>query len=435
MTYGRSLPGDCTAATQPWRYTLISGVIPALPLILIRPFLPESPAWQQKKAAGTLRRPSRRRGAVHARAAPHDDRHDDDVRVRVRRGVRRDPADAAHRARPRRGARAAARRSSSRPPAACRRTRRSAASPAASLLALLAHPHRVAPQAAARVPDPGPDRAAVRVLLRRRRTVSSWRSGACSSRASSRSAQFSFWGNYLPRVYPTHLRGTGEGFAANIGGRMIGTGFAFVTTQLTNVHAGRRRRRRASPTRRRSSVSVSISPDSSPAGSCRSRRERRCRNRKSERHKGRRQKAEQKEPGKKAIGRDGVDDRAFEPPLRTLSGSAEGARNRAGRRRAAVSFLSASSALRRSRLQPALAQAAIAYRHMPDLGGHREPRPDSTNTAWREPAFRGYADYMETPEFAAAIDALLKEAANAGPPSCARSCVGRTVIADSSATT
>src|SRR5204863_4752770 len=36
-------------------------------------------------------------------------------------------------------------------------------------------------------------------------------------------AQFSFWGNYLPRVYPVHLRGTGEGFAANVGGRMIGT--------------------------------------------------------------------------------------------------------------------------------------------------------------------------------------------------------------------
>ena len=33
-------------------------------------------------------------------------------------------------------------------------------------------------------------------------------------------AQFSFWGNYLPRVYPTYLRGTGESFAANIGGRM-----------------------------------------------------------------------------------------------------------------------------------------------------------------------------------------------------------------------
>ena len=41
-----------------WRYTLISGVIPALPLILIRPFLPESPVWAEKKATGTLRRPS-----------------------------------------------------------------------------------------------------------------------------------------------------------------------------------------------------------------------------------------------------------------------------------------------------------------------------------------------------------------------------------------
>ena len=45
----------------PWRYTLMSGVIPAIPLILIRPFLPESPTWQQKKSAGTLKRPSYRR--------------------------------------------------------------------------------------------------------------------------------------------------------------------------------------------------------------------------------------------------------------------------------------------------------------------------------------------------------------------------------------
>jgi hypothetical protein len=48
-------------------------------------------------------------------------------------------------------------------------------------------------------------------------------------------AQFSFWGNYLPRVYPTHLRGTGESFAANIGGRMLGTSFALVTSQLALV--------------------------------------------------------------------------------------------------------------------------------------------------------------------------------------------------------
>jgi len=51
-------------------------------------------------------------------------------------------------------------------------------------------------------------------------------------------AQFSFWGNYLPRMYPTHLRGTGESFAANIGGRMIGTGGALVTAQLAAAMPG-----------------------------------------------------------------------------------------------------------------------------------------------------------------------------------------------------
>src|SRR5262249_15108444 len=44
--------------------------------------------------------------------------------------------------------------------------------------------------------------------------------------------QFSFWGNYLPRVYPVHLRGTGEGFAANIGGRGVGTAFPWVTNAI-----------------------------------------------------------------------------------------------------------------------------------------------------------------------------------------------------------
>jgi hypothetical protein len=47
--------------------------------------------------------------------------------------------------------------------------------------------------------------------------------------------QFSFWGNYLPRVFPIHLRGTGESFAANIGGRMIGTSFALVASLLSTV--------------------------------------------------------------------------------------------------------------------------------------------------------------------------------------------------------
>jgi uncharacterized protein (DUF488 family) len=61
-------------------------------------------------------------------------------------------------------------------------------------------------------------------------------------------------------------------------------------------------------------------------------------------------------------------------------------------------------------LAEALAHARIAYRSAPELGGRRTPRRDSRNTAWRNASFRGYADYMETPEFVAALDALIVEA-------------------------
>jgi len=50
-------------------------------------------------------------------------------------------------------------------------------------------------------------------------------------------------------------------------------------------------------------------------------------------------------------------------------------------------------------LAESLAAARIAYQHERDLGGHREPRPDSPNTALRAAAFRGYADHMATDEF------------------------------------
>jgi hypothetical protein len=43
-------------------------------------------------------------------------------------------------------------------------------------------------------------------------------------------AQFSYFGEYLPKVFPVHLRGTGGAFATNVGGRMIGTSAAFLTT-------------------------------------------------------------------------------------------------------------------------------------------------------------------------------------------------------------
>lgn len=57
-------------------------------------------------------------------------------------------------------------------------------------------------------------------------------------------------------------------------------------------------------------------------------------------------------------------------------------------------------------LSAGLAESGIGYAPFPELGGRRPPRPDSPNTAWRNHAFRGYADYMETGAFRAAIDRL-----------------------------
>jgi uncharacterized protein (DUF488 family) len=57
-------------------------------------------------------------------------------------------------------------------------------------------------------------------------------------------------------------------------------------------------------------------------------------------------------------------------------------------------------------LERSLAEHGIAYRHMPDLGGLRKPKHDSINSGWRNVSFRGYADYMQTDEFWAAIDRL-----------------------------
>jgi len=49
-------------------------------------------------------------------------------------------------------------------------------------------------------------------------------------------SQFSFFGEYLPKVFPLHLRGTGGSFATNVGGRMIGTSAAFLTTSIVAPH-------------------------------------------------------------------------------------------------------------------------------------------------------------------------------------------------------
>jgi uncharacterized protein (DUF488 family) len=58
------------------------------------------------------------------------------------------------------------------------------------------------------------------------------------------------------------------------------------------------------------------------------------------------------------------------------------------------------------RLAADLPERGVDYRHLPSLGGRRRPQPDSPNGGWEHEAFRGYADYALTAEFAAALDEL-----------------------------
>ena len=84
-------------------------------------------------------------------------------------------------------------------------------------------------------------------------------------------------------------------------------------------------------------------------------------------------------------------------------------------------------------LPESLKKASIGYVHMPGLGGLRHARTDSLNIGWRNVSFRGYADYMQTPEFGKQIDELIRLArehrlalmcAEAVPWRCHRSLIG-----------
>ena len=228
VTYGQGWP-EVRGGHEAWRYTLMSGLIPAIPLMVIRPFLPESPIWHQKKLAGTLRRPS--------------------FAELFRPAFRRTTIVT---------------------------TLMMACAYAAAFGAIQQVPRIVPGLAEVRgLPRPAIEQAvsgvqsfqefggltgrvllailAVRILSRRRlvrifqlpglvlmplvllvavgHSLSALQWGIFLLGLTA-IAQFSFWGNYLPLVYPTHLRGTGESFAANVGGRMIGTCAALVTTQL-----------------------------------------------------------------------------------------------------------------------------------------------------------------------------------------------------------
>ena len=237
-----------------WRYTLMSGVIPALPLIIIRPFLPESPAWAAKKAAGTLRRPS-----IGALFAPKYLRTTIVTTLMFAFSYGAAFGAIQHMPRIAPGMPDVQAKTAGKPvPEQRKIAQQATASYQLSqeiggligrfILAYLAV-IILSRRALLRVFQvPGllivPVTFALLAMNNRHLfdiplpgflgggiTVSTFGLGIFLTGLVT-VAQFSFWGNYLPRVYPLHLRGTGESFAANIGGRMIGTSFALVTTTL-----------------------------------------------------------------------------------------------------------------------------------------------------------------------------------------------------------
>ena len=220
---------------EAWRYTLISGVIPAIPLMIIRPFLPESPTWREKKHAGTLKRPS-----FAALFTPEFRRTT--IVTTVMMACAYAAAFGAIQQMPRivpglQEVQTLERTAQEQTISGVQSFQEFGGLAGRILLAFLAAviiarrrllylfqlPGLVlVPLVFVLTPSVGLELAQWGIFLVGMATI----------------AQFSFWGNYLPRVYPTHLRGTGESFAANVGGRMIGTCAALVTVQLVNVMPG-----------------------------------------------------------------------------------------------------------------------------------------------------------------------------------------------------
>jgi MFS family permease len=252
---------------EAWRYTLISGVIPAIPLIVIRPFLPESPEWERKRKAGQLKRPSIAElfspelarttivttlvfaasygiafGAIQQLPQILGAPNRGHVAVLAEGRAAREQAVAEAQA-------------AGQPAPPEQRLRQLAGNATDQTVARvtfwqemggLMGRFALAMLAVAIVSR--------RLLLRIFQIPSLifvplffwWVSGNLADAATLpwikvgifvagflTVAQFSFWGNYIPLVFPLHLRGTGESFAANIGGRVIGTAAAWFTITLS----------------------------------------------------------------------------------------------------------------------------------------------------------------------------------------------------------
>jgi MFS family permease len=223
-----------------WRYLLISGLIPAIPLIVIRPFLPESPVWREKKAAGTLKRPSfaeifkptyRRTTIVSALifacslgAAFGAIQQLPQI---VPGLVQVDPSLPPPQ-------RQAAMQSTI---AGVQTIQEIGGLVGRFLLAFLAVRLASRRKLLRVFQVPGLIIVPLVFLYPAVSDLTLLKWGIFFAGLFT-VAQLSFWGNYLPRVYPTHLRGTGESFAANVGGRMVGTSAALLTTQIAAFMPG-----------------------------------------------------------------------------------------------------------------------------------------------------------------------------------------------------
>ncbi len=231
---GASLPA-IQGSHEPWRYTLLSGLIPAIPLILIRPFLPESPEWERKKAAGTLKRPSiaeifrpqyRRTTLVTTLmfacsfgAAFGAIQHLPQIvpGLPELKGLARPQVQATV--------------------GTVQLFQELGGLAGRVVLAYLAV-IVVSRRTLLRLfQAPGLVLVPLVFVFPATRDLELLKWGIFAAGFLT-VAQFSFWGNYLPRVYPVHLRGTGESFAANVGGRMIGTSAALLTTQFAALMPG-----------------------------------------------------------------------------------------------------------------------------------------------------------------------------------------------------
>lgn len=232
--FGPMFP-EIVGGHEAWRYTLISGVIPAIPLMVIRPFLPESPKWREKKQAGTLKRPS-------LTAIFHPALRRTTLVTALMFACSYGAAFGAIQHLPRivpglQEVQGLARAAVETAVFQVQTYQELGGLLGRFVLAFLAV-RIVSRRVLLRIFQfPGLLLVPIVFLYATEISLDVLKWGVFFAGFLT-VAQFSFWGNYIPRVYPTHLRGTGESFAANIGGRMLGTSAALVTAQLSNVMPG-----------------------------------------------------------------------------------------------------------------------------------------------------------------------------------------------------